>query len=125
MAISKVPSAVELLVINLKNSSSSAVHYACCCALAYLAVRADVRAALYEATVGPLMDTLDLMVNRLEATDHPGEAAAHPATAVLAAPLLHPACGFYRHVFEALRFCAMLRSSSCNAAECITSSVTN
>lgn len=121
MAISKLPSAVELLVINLKNSSSSAVHYASCCALAYLAVRADVRAALYEATVGPLMDTLDLMVNRLEATDHPGEAAAHPATAVLAPPLLHPACGFYRRVFEALRSCAMFKSSSCNVAECITS----
>lgn len=71
-AITKAPSAVELLVINLKNSSNSEVHYACCCALAYLAVRQDVRAALYESTVGPLMEALDLFVRRLEATDNPG-----------------------------------------------------
>lgn len=82
--------------MTLKNSSNSEVHYACCCALAFLAVRQDVRAALYESTVGPLMESLDLFVRRfrsaacvfcggdflrsppcilfrrLEATDHPG-----------------------------------------------------
>lgn len=42
------------------------VHYACCCALAYLAVRQDVRAALYESTVGPLMEALDLFVRRYD-----------------------------------------------------------
>jgi len=71
-AIIKRPSALELLVINLKTSTSSAVHYACCCAIAYLAVRQDVRASLYESTVGPLMEALDLFVRRLEATDHAG-----------------------------------------------------
>jgi len=71
-AITKTPSALELLVINLKNAPNSAVHYACCCAIAYLSVRQDVRAALYEATVGPLMEALDLFVRRLEATDHAG-----------------------------------------------------
>jgi hypothetical protein len=54
----------QLLVINLKNSNNAEVHYACCCALAFLAVRQDVRAALYEATVGPLMEALDLFVRR-------------------------------------------------------------
>jgi hypothetical protein len=67
-AIIKRPSALELLVINLKTSTSSAVHYACCCAIAYLAVRQDVRASLYESTVGPLMEALDLFVRRCECT---------------------------------------------------------
>jgi len=70
--ITKTPSALELLVINLKNAPSSEVHYACCCAIAYLSVRQDVRAALYEATVGPLMEALDLFVRRLEGTEHAG-----------------------------------------------------
>ena len=40
------------------------VHYASCSAIAYLCVRQDVRAALCEATVGILMEALDLFVAR-------------------------------------------------------------
>mmetsp|Transcript_53097 Transcript_53097/g.126336 ORF Transcript_53097/g.126336 Transcript_53097/m.126336 type:complete len:209 (-) Transcript_53097:36-662(-) len=69
---SKEPSALEQLVITLKNSSSSQVHYACCAAIAYLSVRQDVRAALVETGSGPLMESLDLMVRRLEATENAG-----------------------------------------------------
>eukprot|EP00802_Teleaulax_amphioxeia_P025697 Tamp_26594.p2 GENE.Tamp_26594~~Tamp_26594.p2 ORF type:complete len:222 (-),score=61.31 Tamp_26594:225-860(-) len=70
--IMKQPSALEALVLNLKNATNPEVHYASCCAIAYLCVRQDVRAALYEATVGILMESLDLFVARLEATDHAG-----------------------------------------------------
>ena len=76
------PSALELLVITLKKSPSAEVHYACCAAIAYLAVRADVRAAISESGSGPLMETLDLLVRRLEATDHPGlRCAPYPPSA--------------------------------------------
>lgn len=69
---SKDPSALELLIILLKRSSSSDVHYACCASIAYLAVRPDVRSALVETPSGPLMESLDLFVRRLEATDSAG-----------------------------------------------------
>ena len=62
--IMKQPSALEALVLNLKNATNPEVHYASCCAIAYLCVRQDVRAALYEATVGILMESLDLFVAR-------------------------------------------------------------
>lgn len=59
-------------MIITKRSASSNVHYACCSALAYLAVRQDVRNELLETPSGPLMETLDLLIRRLEATEHPG-----------------------------------------------------
>ncbi len=71
-ATAKDPSALELLIIITKRSMSSDVHYACCSALAYLAVRQDVRNELLETPSGPLMETLDLLIRRLEATEHPG-----------------------------------------------------
>jgi len=69
---SKDPSALELLIITLKKALSAEVHYACCAAIAYLSVRQDVRSALFETASGPLMESLDLLVRRLEATEHAG-----------------------------------------------------
>jgi hypothetical protein len=108
--------------MNLKNSSNSEVHYACCCALAFLAVRQDVRAALYESTVGPLMEALDLFVRRsrsavlvfsggnflrspscilfrrLEATDHPGLRYAICAIATELAKSEAGKCSFHSRI---------------------------
>jgi hypothetical protein len=66
------PPALELLIIITQRSLSANVHYACCAALAYLAVRQYVRNALLETPSEPLMETPDLLIRRLEATDHAG-----------------------------------------------------
>mmetsp|Transcript_10080 Transcript_10080/g.33567 ORF Transcript_10080/g.33567 Transcript_10080/m.33567 type:complete len:165 (-) Transcript_10080:1117-1611(-) len=71
-AANKEPSALELLILALKNSPSAEVHYASSSAIAYLAVRQDIRLALVETPSGPLMESLDLLIRRLEATEHSG-----------------------------------------------------